>query len=358
MKRIVFLLAGCLLTLSVAAQDYQFTTVVSHKTTTVKDQAQTGTCWCFGTVSFLESELLRMGKGEYDLSEMYTVRKTYERRFFDNYLRRGRGNLGPGSVCHTVTNTSAEFGLMPESAYHGINYDSKGHNHSELSNYVDAIAAVPVKAKKLTPESKEVLSAVLDAYLGAEPATFTYNGKEYTPQSFMASLGLNMDDYVEITSFTHHPFYTRIPVEIPDNWEHSLYYNLPLDEFMAVTDYALQNGFTIGWDGDVSGGFSQEKGVAVMASPNPEEGELQVTQPIRQTLYETFDTTDDHIMHATGIVKDQYGVKYYIIKNSWGETGKYNGFVYMSENFFKAKCIAIMVHKDAVPKDIRMKLGF
>lgn len=358
MKRIILILSCCLVTLSLAAQTYEFTTVVSNPVTPVKDQANTGTCWCFGTTSFLESELLRMGKGEFDLSEMYNVRKTYERRYFDNYLRRGRGNLGPGSVCHTLTNTAAEYGIMPESAYHGINYDSPGHNHSELGNYVEAIAGVPTKAKKMTPESKEVLEAVLDTYLGEVPETFTYDNKQYTPQSFMDYLGLDMSDYVEITTFTHHPFYQQIPIEIPDNWEHATYYNVPLDEFMAITDYALEKGYTIGWDGDIANGFSQETGVAILPSPKPEEDEIQVTQEIRQNQFETFETQDDHIMHTTGIAKDQYGIKYYITKNSWGETGKYKGYVYMSENYFKAKCIAIMVHKDAVPKDIRKKLGF
>lgn len=358
MKRTFLLLAGILLTLSAVAQDYVFSPVATNKVTPVKNQARTGTCWCFGTISFLESEILRLGKGEVDLSEMYTVRQTYKLRYQDNYLRRGKGNLGPGSVCHTATMTSAAFGLMPESAYPGIQYDSPTHNHSELQSYISAIAEVPVKAKKLTEQSEQILDAVLDTYLGPVPETFTYNGKQYTPQTFMEAMGLKMEDYVEITTFTHHPFYQQIPVEIPDNWEHALYYNVPIDEFMAITDYALEHGFTIGWDGDVSGGFSQETGLATVPSNDPAVDEVDVTQQIRQDWFETFVTTDDHIMHCTGSVKDQYGVKYYTIKNSWGETGKYKGYVYMSENYFKARCIAIMVHKDAVPKDIRAKLGF
>lgn len=357
MKKITLLVFSVLLAYVAFAQDYTFTTVVENKETPVKDQARTGTCWCFGTISFLESELLRLGKGEVDLSEMYTVRKTYELRFKDNYLRRGKGNLGPGAVCHTATRTIAQFGMMPESAYSGINYDSPGHNHGELARYIDKIAEVPVDSKKMSPESQEILESVLDIYLGEVPETFTYEGAEYTPQTFAEKMGLHMEDYVEITTFTHHPFYEQVPVEIPDNWEHALYYNVPLDDFMAITDYALNHGYTLGWDGDLAEGFSQETGVAILPSPDPKEDEIQVTQDIRQRMFETFQTQDDHIMHCTGIVKDEDGLKYYIIKNSWGETGKLKGYVNMSENYFKAKCIAIMVHKDGIPKDIRKKLG-
>jgi aminopeptidase C len=357
MKKIGLLCLTLLLTLSSAAQEYVFTPVVENKATPVKNQGRTGTCWCFGTLSFLESELLRMGIEEVDLSEMYTVRQTYKLRYFDNYLRRGKGNLGPGGVCHTATLTSAQFGLMPESAYPGIAYDSPGHNHSELGSYVEAIAKVPDEAKNMSPESEAMLNAVLDIYLGETPSSFTYKGKDFTPASFASYLGLDMDNYVEITSFTHHPFYRQIPVEIPDNWEHALYYNVPLNEFMAIADYALLNGYTIGWDGDLTKDFSQANGLAVLPDPDPSKDEVEVTQEIRQKWFETFQTVDDHIMHITGIVKDQYGVKYYITKNSWGETGKLKGYVNMSENYFKAKCIAIMVHKDAIPKEIRKKLG-
>lgn len=356
-KTLIIAFATLVLIGTLRAQEYKFRTVVDNPSTSLKNQARTGTCWCFATLSLLESELIRMGKPEIDLSEMFVVRNVYKTRYFDNYLRRGKGNLGPGSLSHTTTNAIARYGLMPDRAYPGINYDSPTHNHSELQGYINAIAEIPIKLKKLSPESEELLDVLLDIYLGEVPQTFLYDGKEHTPLSFVEYLGLDMDDYVEITSFSHHPFYRQIPVEIPDNWEHELYFNVPLDEFMVIADHALNNGYTIAWDGDLSRDFSQENGIAVVPSPDPSADEVNVTQEIRQEWYQTFTTVDDHLMHVTGIAEDQYGVKYYITKNSWGETGKYKGFVYMSESYFRAKCIGYMVHKEAIPKDIRKKLG-
>lgn len=357
MKKTLIFIAVLAFTGTLNAQQYEFKTVVDNPSTTLKNQARTGTCWCFATVSFLESELIRMGGDPVDLSEMFIVRHTYKTRYFDNYLRQGKGNLGPGSLSHTATNTIARYGLMPEASYPGIRYDSPVHNHSELQGYIDALAAVPVKMKKMSPESEELVDALLDIYLGEVPETFVYMGKEYTPVSYAQHLGLDMGDYVEITSFTHHPYYSRVPVEIPDNWEHELYYNLPLDEFMAVADHALKNGYTIAWDGNISRDFSQQDGVATVPGSDPSEDEVNVTREIRQEWFQTFQTTDDHLMHVTGIANDQYGVKFYITKNSWGETGKYKGFVHMSENYFKARCIGYMVHKEGIPEQIRKKLG-
>lgn len=367
-------------------EGYKFTTVVSLPATPVKNQSATGTCWCFATTSFFESELLRMGKGEYDLSEMFVVRKTYENRIKDNYLRRGEGNLGEGSLAPSWTRVFKEDGMMPQEAYSGISYDSKTHNHRELQAYIDAVTPVPVKMKNLSKESEEVTNAILDIYLGEVPETFTYKGKSYTPKTFAASLGLNMNDYVSITSFTHFPFYTEGLLEVPDNWEMNRFWNVPINELIEVMDYALNNGYTVDWDGDVSErGMSHAKGVAVnpdlsqadifgitdrarfesmaadrtavpgIDNPFPE---INVTQDIRQKGYETFVTTDDHLMHITGIVKDQNGTKYYITKNSWGtERNPFGGYLNMSESFIKAKTIFIMVHKDAIPTAIKTKLG-
>jgi hypothetical protein len=368
-------------------EGYKFTTIVSLPATPVKNQSATGTCWCFATTSFMESELLRLGKGEYDLSEMFVVRKTYENRIFDNYLRQGKGNLGEGSLSPSWLRIYREDGVMPQEAYSGISYDSKTHNHRELQAYIDAVAAVPVKMKHLSTESNEVPEAILDIYLGEVPETFTYKGQTYTPKTFAASLGLNMDDYVHITSFTHFPFYTEEVLEIPDNWEMNRFFNVPLDELIQVIDSALYSGYTVDWDGDVSErGFSHSKGVAVnpdltrmdlsamtdrsrfenMSSDRtPVPGtldkpcpEIDVTQDIRQKGYETFVTTDDHLMHITGIVKDQNGTKYYITKNSWGtERNPFGGYLNMSESFVRAKTIFIMVHKDALPENVKAKLG-
>jgi aminopeptidase C len=372
-----------------APEGYKFTKEIDLRATSVKNQASTGTCWCFATVSFIESELLRMGMEEHDLSEMFIVRNNYVNRLRDNYLRRGKGNLGEGSLSHNAMNVIREHGLVPDEVYRGINYNSASHNHGELNRFVNAIAQVPVETRKESAEYKKLVSSLLDIYLGPVPAEFSYKGKNYTPVSFASSLGFNPDDYVEITSFSHFPFYTKAPIEVPDNWAHGQFYNVPIDEITEIMDYALKNGYTVNWDGDVSEkGFSHAKGVAIIpdvAAPideyattdrarfeklNPaqrlEEAykfenpvpEVKVTQAIRQAGYENFTTTDDHLMHITGIVKDQNGTKYYITKNSWGTgNSKFNGYLNMSENFVKAKTIFIMVHKNAIPPAIKTKLG-
>ncbi len=369
---------------------YQFTSVVDLKATPVKNQASTGTCWCFATTSFIESELIRMGKGEFDLSEMFIVRYNYINRMRDNYLRRGEGNLGQGSLSHNFMHVFREYGIVPEEVYSGINYSSPLHNHGELNRFVGAIAKVPVDTRRESAEYWKLTNSMLDIYLGEVPEKFNYKGKSYTPKSFAAELGINPDDYVEITSFSHAPFYTKFPLEVPDNWAHAHFYNVPLDELIEIMDYSLNKGYTVNWDGDVSEkGFSHANGVAInpaiasipdnyattdrarfekMTPAQRTEAayqfdgpvpEIKVTQEIRQAGYENFTTTDDHLMHVTGIVKDQNGTRYYITKNSWGTANsKYNGYLNMSESYVRAKTIFIMVHKDAVPAAIRTKLGF
>jgi bleomycin hydrolase len=374
---------------AVTPEGYKFTTVVSLPATPVKNQSATGTCWCFATTSFMESELLRLGKGEYDLSEMFIVRNTYKNRIRDNYLREGRGNLGEGSLSPSWVRVFNESGIVPQEVYSGISYTSPVHNHRELQAYIEAVTAVPVKNRQMSTESQEVTDAILDIYLGEVPENFTYKGQTYTPKSFAASLGLEMNNYVNITSFSHFPFYTQGVLEVHDNWEMTRFYNVPVDELMMIMDNALSKGFSVDWDGDVSEkGFSHSKGVAVnpdvtnidnfsitdrarfekmpvqermaevykFEKPYPE---INVTQDIRQKGYETFVTTDDHLMHLTGIVKDQNGMKYFVTKNSWGtERNPFGGYLNMSESFVRAKTIYIMVHKDAVPAEIRQKLGF
>lgn len=370
------------------AQGYQFTDEVKVPATSVKNQAASGTCWCFATTSFMESELLRMGKGEYDLSEMFIVRQKYINQMKDNYLRRGKGNVGQGSLSPTWMHAFEQVGIVPEEVYHGINYDSDRHNHEELASYVESISETAIKLRSNSPEYQELVNSLFDIYFGKVPEKFTYQGKEYTPKSFAASLGLDMNNYVELTSFTHQPYYQKFDVEVPDNWEHQLMYNLPLDEMMQTMDYALKNGYSVCWDGDVSEkGFSFINGVAInpevnrvdtysgtdrarFEKMNPNERleevykfehpypEVNVTPEIRQKGYETFVTTDDHLMHITGITKDQNGTKYYITKNSWGtERNRFGGYLNMSESFVKAKTIYILVHKDAIPKEIKAKLG-
>lgn len=351
-------------TKSTPVYEYEFTIVKEHKATPVKNQAKTGTCWCFAMTSFMESELLRIGKGEYDLSEMFVVRHNYIRRIKDNILRRGRGNVYPGSIAHMYTWVMKNVGLMPEEAYHGINYDSINHNHDDLNTWVLAINKTAVDMKKPLPA--EIVNGVLDAYLGEVPEKFTYKGKEYTVESFRNSLGLNPDDYVELTSFSHHPFYEKVMVEVPDNWDYQLMYNLPLDEFMQVIDNAINTGYTVAWDGDISEpGYAFKHQVAVNTAENlrgqetlkAKAKEDAVTQESRQKGFETFTTVDDHLEHITGIAKDQDGVKYYKTKNSWGTERNETGYHYLSEEYVKAKTISILVHKNSIPKAIKAKLG-
>lgn len=388
MKTLMFTFALALSSLAAFGQGYQFTEVATVPATPVKNQASTGTCWCFATTSFMESELLRMGKGTYDLSEMFIVRQKYMNQLQDNYIRHGRGNIGQGSLSHTFMRAFDQVGIVPEEVYTGINYDSDRHNHGEMVSYMHAIAETAVKMKHRSPQYDELINHLFDTYLGKLPEKFTYQGKEYTPKSFAASLGLKMDDYIELTSFTHHPYYTKFEVEVPDNWEHAQMYNLPLDELIEVTDQALKNGYSVCWDGDVSEkGFSFKNGVAInpevkkvddysttdrarfekmdererleevykFEQPYPE---VNVTPEVRQAGFESFVTTDDHLMHLTGIVKDQNGTKYYVTKNSWGtERNKFGGYLNMSESFVRAKTIYIMVHKEALPKALKAKLN-
>ena len=369
-------------------EGYKFFPVVEIKATPVKNQAGTGTCWCFATTSFIESELLRMGKGEYDLSEMYIVRYNYVDKLKDNFVQQGKGNLGQGSVGHDWITEFMKNGIVPDEVYTGLNYSVTNHNHSELNSFVNAIATVPVKRNKESDQYFTIADAVLDTYLGKVPQSFTFKGVGYTPKSFTASLGIVPEDYLEITSLTLFPFYTQGVVPIPDNWRKMNYYNVPLDELIGIIDSALTKGYTVAWDGDVSEkGFSHSKGVAIipeventdqytsadkarLGKLSKEERaaeaykfikpfpEVKVTQESREAAFDNHTTTDDHLMHLTGIVKDENGTKYYITKNSWGtDRNPFGGYLNMSINYVRAKTIAIMVHKNAIPMAIKTKLG-
>jgi len=369
-------------------EGYKFTPVVELKATPVKNQASTGTCWCFATTSFIESELLRMGKGEYDLSEMYIVRYNYVDRLKDNFVQQGKGNLGQGSVGHDWMTEFIKNGIVPDEVYTGLNYSMTNHNHGELNAFVNAIATVPLKRNKESDQYFTIVDAILDTFLGKIPQAFTYKGVGYTPKSFTASLGINPGDYVEITSFTLFPFFTQGVFPIPDNWRKMNYYNVPLDDLIAIIDSSLSKGYTVAWDGDVSEkGFSHSKGVAIIpevenidqysvadkarlgkmtreertaeaykfSKPFPE---VKVTQESREAGYDNKTTTDDHLMHLTGIVKDQTGTKYYVTKNSWGiDRNPFGGYLNMSVNYVRAKTIAIMVNKIAIPSELKTKLG-
>ncbi len=379
MKKLLLLFAGMTLCVALSAQEvkedkapvYKFTTVLENAATPVKSQGRTGTCWCFASVSFLESEALKSGKGEIDLSEMFVVRHNYYDRVKDNFLRRGKGNLGQGSIGHMTLNVMDKYGLVPQEAYEGNNTDSPVYDHSELSTYLRGLvdAALKIPADKRSDKYYDIQDALFDTYMGPLPSSFTYQGKEYTPESFRDYLGLKKSDYVEITSYTHHPFYETFPLEIGDNWDHASMYNLPLDEMMGVIDYALNHGYTVCWDGDVDEpGYVFANKISIIpadvtlkreqvAQTDTLIKEASISQEDRQKMFETFATQDEHLEHITGITLDQNGTKYYHTKNSWGTGRNADGYHNMSESYVRAKTISVLVNKNALSKDIRKKLN-
>ncbi len=363
-KKLLSLLLIVAIYSNLSAQ-YIFTPEVQIECTDVKSQGSTGTCWSFSTLSFLESELMRMGKGQQDLSEMFVVRNIYKDKAQNYLLRQGSANYGEGSLSHDVMKVLKYQGLMPEAIYSGKLEAAAKHNHAKLVNETKKLLDGFVKKKNPTTNWRIEYEALLDQHLGGVEDTFIHEGKTYTPQSYAASLGVNHEDYVTLTSYTHHPFYDSFILEIPDNYSNGAYWNIPIDELMAIIDTALLNNYTIAWDGDVSEkSFSAQSGIAVLpADPmranlfDQPGAEIEVTQELRQSTFEDFSTTDDHLMHLIGIAKDQAGNKYYITKNSWGQIGEFNGYLMMSEAFVKLKTVGIMVHRDMIPVDVleRMK---
>ena len=368
---------------------YVFTIVKQVKATSVKDQYRSGTCWSFSTTSFFESELLRMGKEEIDISDMWSVRLSYSDKAVKYVRLNGSLNFGGGGAFTDVKNCWKKYGIVPESVYNGKNYGQDGHVHGELDlvlkNYVDGV--IKNKNRELTTAWHNGFNGILDAYFGQIPEKFNYKGKEYTPKSFSKELGLNPDDYIELTSFTHHPFYESFILEVPDNWAWDLYYNIPIDDLIKVIDNAIETGYSVAWASDVSEkGFSWKNGVAIVPEKNFEDmtdaeiakwensskseknkglfdfdkpgKEKEITQEMRQKAFDNLKTTDDHGMHITGIAKDQNGNKYYYIKNSWNvsDDKAYQGYFYASEAFVRYKTLDIMIHKDAIPKDFKKKI--
>ena len=376
-------------------EGFKFTTVKELPVTSVKDQNQAGTCWCYSTLAFFEAELLRMGKPEYDFSEMYIVYKTYLDRAEAAVRTHGDVSFSQGGSFGDVIYAIKNYGLvpdelMPAGAMHG---DSLS-NFTELSAVTEPYVAGVIKSRKIqmdkdgNPLWKKGLAGIYDAYLGVPPTEFTYNGKKYTPKSFAESTGLNMNDYVNLTSFTHHPFYEPFVIEVQDNWRWGQALNLPIDELMQVMDNAIANGYPIAWGSDVSeAGWLRGKmaGVAVLPDIDAKGRDLHgsdmahwlgmsaadrkkeaqngptpqkwVTQKERQIAYDNYETGDDHGMLIYCTAKDQMGNEYYIVKYSWGDAGQYKGIWYVSKAFARYKTLNIIVHKDALPKDIAKKLG-
>lgn len=367
--------------------EYEFTVISDIEATEVQSQGRTGTCWSFSALSFVESEIMRLGGGKHELSEMFIVRNTYSDKA-ESYVRmHGNLNFGPGGAFHDVSEMIKAHGIVPLQAYSGRPANEESFNHGEMDHVLLGMvkAVVDAEQKTLTPLWKPAYEAVLDTYLGEMPENFIYEGKEYTPKSFAKSLNFNADDYVSISSFTHHPFYDEFILEVPDNWMMKKVYNLPMGEMMEVINHALLNKYSIAWASDVSEkGFSFRDGLALVpmdgakikksgsdnknfsdAGATKESTifdapceEKKITQEMRQLAFDNYETTDDHGMHMTGVVEDQNGKRYYIVKNSWGT--KHNdcdGYFYASEAFVEYKTMDIMLHKDALPKSVRKKLG-
>lgn len=366
---------------------FTFTDVNVVKTTPVKDQNKSGTCWCFSSNSFYEDEILRKTGKVVDLSEMFPVRLCYDEKA-DRFVRRyGVAQFSQGGSGLDVPYIWAKYGAMPEEAYKGLNYGEDKHVHGEveslLSGYVKTIVRKP--NRRVSTAWRKGFNGILDAYFGEIPDSFVYEGKTYTPKTFAASLPINVNDYIALTSFTHHPFYQPFELEVSDNWLNGQFYNLPLEELKAVVDNALENGYSVDWAADVSeGGFKWNKGVALMPKGKSEsdmndtelsrwvklsdsernnskynfEGpveEINVTQEMRQEMFDRQETTDDHGMVIVGKAVDQKGNRYYKVKNSWDTNQLYGGYFYVSMPYFLDKTISVMVHKDAVPKAIAKK---
>lgn len=399
MNRLLTAAALAAATLAASADDkviipdstgFKFTDITTVKTTPVKDQNKSGTCWSFASTSLLEDEVLRKGGPETDISEMFTVRQCYIDKAKKFVRMNGKINFAQGGSALDVPYVLKRYGAMPEEAYAGLNYGEDKHSHYEMFDALDGYLRGILKKgnKNLSTAWLKGFEGILDAYLGPVPEKFTVNGKEYTPQSYAKSLGLDADDYVSITSFTHHPFYQKFPVEVEDNWLWAESENVPLNELKAITDYALEKGYPVVWSADVSeGGFKWRNGYAVLPekvntadmdgtelsrwvqlSDKDRDAvqydikgpvkEQKVTQESRQAGFDRFETTDDHGMELVGIAKDQEGNRYYKVKNSWDTNQLYNGFFYVSEPYFLAKTIGITLNKEAVPKDIAKKLGW
>lgn len=396
LKNTVFIVLAASLTASYAFgqkakdQGYKFTDIKEIQHTSVKDQARSGTCWSFAGISFFESEMLRMGKPETDLSEMYLVNRCYRDKGVKYVRMQGKINFSAGGELYDDLYVLKNYGLVPEEVYTGLAYGEEKHVHGEmdevLHNMVEAV--VKNKNRKITPVWENGYNATLDAYLGALPEEFKYKEKSYSPKSFASDYcGLNADNYIQITSFSHHPFYQQFSLEVPDNWLWSDFYNIPIDELQAIVDHSLQTGYSVLWAADVSEkGFSSSmKGIAVVPdkelanmdnaeiakwdtlSEKDKQAEIYtfdrpvkekvVTQALRQTAFDNSETTDDHGMHIIGLAKDQNGSLYYKVKNSWGSYNTHKGYFYASQPYLRYKTMAILVNKAAIPDAIRKKMG-
>ncbi len=354
---------------------FLFTEVINIENTPVKSQGSSGTCWSYAANSFIESEMIRMGKEPVEISQIYTARNAYIEKGKNYVKMHGAITLGDGGALHDVINMYKKYGALPQAEYTGLNYGTTRNQFAEMAAINEGLLAAVVKNPngKLTPNWEKAYISVLDSYLGEVPENFNYKGKKYTPQTFAKEIvGINADDYVEISSLKEHPYYSQFVLMVPDNWSLDLVYNVKMNDLTDIIDNALKKGYSVGWAGDVSEkGFSWKNGVAYV--PAKEFGdmtaeekenifkgpqkEMEITEDMRQEAFDNYQTTDDHGMHIVGLTKDQNGKEYYMIKNSWGATNDYQGYMYMSKNFVKYKTTAILLHKGGVPKNIAKKLN-
>jgi len=369
MKNNILLFTFLFISIIGFSQSYEFKTVVDIDATDVISQDNTGTCWSFSTSSFLESEIIRLTGKRIDLSEMYSVRQTYPKKAWNYVMRQGHAQFSEGGLAHDVINSISDFGIVPNSAYTGLNGDEETHNHSEMENSIKLVLDTYIKSpdKYETNWSQDV-EQILDTQLGKNITFFNYEGIQYSPESFLEMTTINPEDYITVTSFTQAPFYSKFILNIPDNFSNGSFYNVPLDDMISIMNHALENGFSIELDCDVSEKtFSSKYGVAIIPEDSNKnkkaltsiQKEKDITQEYRQQEFENYHTTDDHLMHITGILKDQNGTTYYKVKNSWGnnpERVTNGGYIYMSEAYMKLKTISVMIHKDALTSEMATTL--
>lgn len=358
-----------------AKKKFEFKTILRLDCTDVKSQGSSGTCWSYSTNSFLESEIMRMGKKPVDLAEIFTARNVYVEKA-ENYVRmHGAVSWGDGGACHDVINMYAKYGAMPQSAYTGLNYGTTKNQFAEMQEVLKGMLDAYVKNPngRITPVWKKAFTSVLDSYLGKVPKTFTYKGKEYTPKSFADEVvGINPADYVELSSLNDKPYYEKTILMVPDNWSYDQVYNVHMDELIESIDNALSKGYTVAWATDVSEKyFSWKNGVAYVPEKNWEDmseeeqkdmfngvkPERKITAKMRQKAFDNYETTDDHGMHIVGLAKDQTGREYYIVKNSWGEKNDYKGYIHVTKNYVRYKTTAILLHKKALTQELRGNLS-